>query len=111
MYVPAGFDALLLFDGFPVLQHLACAVHFDLAKDVWMTTNQLGADVLEDIAEIKIALLVRNLGVQVDLEQQVAQFLGQLLHVVLFQCLDRKSTRLNSSHPSISYAVFCLKKK
>src|SRR3712207_7653488 len=24
---------------------------------------------------------------------------------------DRKSTRLNSSHPNISYAVFCLKKK
>src|SRR5699024_11578630 len=27
------------------------------------------------------------------------------------QLLDRKSTRLNSSHVSISYAVFCLKKK
>src|SRR5438876_2436198 len=27
------------------------------------------------------------------------------------QIVDRKSTRLNSSHPSISYAVFCLKKK
>src|SRR5690242_21477080 len=27
------------------------------------------------------------------------------------QLLDRKSTRLNSSHMSISYAVFCLKKK
>src|SRR5690348_4690144 len=27
------------------------------------------------------------------------------------EALDRKSTRLNSSHPSISYAVFCLKKK
>src|SRR5690348_17997556 len=27
------------------------------------------------------------------------------------QFADRKSTRLNSSHPSISYAVFCLKKK
>src|SRR5207249_7940201 len=27
------------------------------------------------------------------------------------QVLDRKSTRLNSSHVSISYAVFCLKKK
>src|SRR5437868_15115209 len=26
-------------------------------------------------------------------------------------CGDRKSTRLNSSHVSISYAVFCLKKK
>src|SRR5437868_8966366 len=27
------------------------------------------------------------------------------------RCLDRKSTRLNSSHASTSYAVFCLKKK
>src|SRR5690348_18087874 len=27
------------------------------------------------------------------------------------KAVDRKSTRLNSSHPSISYAVFCLKKK
>src|SRR5690554_7347536 len=27
------------------------------------------------------------------------------------QCKDRKSTRLNSSHVRISYAVFCLKKK
>src|SRR5258708_25135428 len=26
-------------------------------------------------------------------------------------CRDRKSTRLNSSHQIISYAVFCLKKK
>src|SRR5690348_17569573 len=31
--------------------------------------------------------------------------------VEALQHLDRKSTRLNSSHPSISYAVFCLKKK
>src|SRR5438876_9142917 len=29
----------------------------------------------------------------------------------LIETVDRKSTRLNSSHPSISYAVFCLKKK
>src|SRR5690348_17982820 len=31
--------------------------------------------------------------------------------VLAFIRADRKSTRLNSSHPSISYAVFCLKKK
>src|SRR5947207_11131501 len=30
---------------------------------------------------------------------------------LLFRHLDRKSTRLNSSHTVISYAVFCLKKK
>src|SRR2546426_12814819 len=29
----------------------------------------------------------------------------------LSECRDRKSTRLNSSHLVISYAVFCLKKK
>src|SRR3712207_7867310 len=28
-----------------------------------------------------------------------------------FKAQDRKSTRLNSSHANISYAVFCLKKK
>src|SRR5699024_12373159 len=33
-----------------------------------------------------------------------------LMVVVAIRMLDRKSTRLNSSHVSISYAVFCLKK-
>src|SRR3712207_7906521 len=46
---------------------------------------------------------------------------GAGLHAVLLDApdhlgrhghrLDRKSTRLNSSHANISYAVFCLKKK
>src|SRR5207253_6282997 len=30
---------------------------------------------------------------------------------ISYRCGDRKSTRLNSSHVAISYAVFCLKKK
>src|SRR5256886_10570623 len=34
-----------------------------------------------------------------------------LVTVVPRKALDRKSTRLNSSHSQISYAVFCLKKK
>src|SRR3712207_8595815 len=34
-----------------------------------------------------------------------------LLPSQLTHRLDRKSTRLNSSHANISYAVFCLKKK
>src|SRR3712207_8472852 len=36
--------------------------------------------------------------------------LGGLFTATLLS-LDRKSTRLNSSHANISYAVFCLKKK
>src|SRR5688572_31287578 len=39
------------------------------------------------------------------LELEVRNRRGAALH------LDRKSTRLNSSHSQISYAVFCLKKK
>src|SRR5258708_33319822 len=41
--------------------------------------------------------------------------LARLVHVALHPRIageiDRKSTRLNSSHQIISYAVFCLKKK
>src|SRR5688572_32227992 len=32
-------------------------------------------------------------------------------HMAMAASVDRKSTRLNSSHSQISYAVFCLKKK
>src|SRR5438034_6897022 len=38
-------------------------------------------------------------------------FEGVLLREVRKRSVDRKSTRLNSSHTVISYAVFCLKKK
>src|SRR2546430_4438163 len=43
------------------------------------------------------------------LEAEVVQVLAAEVHVQVGQ--DRKSTRLNSSHSQISYAVFCLKKK
>src|SRR5438876_4116856 len=39
------------------------------------------------------------------------QMRAQVDGKILPPYVDRKSTRLNSSHPSISYAVFCLKKK
>src|SRR5256886_3070824 len=41
----------------------------------------------------------------------VAFCLALLWHDPLVAVADRKSTRLNSSHSQISYAVFCLKKK
>src|SRR5947209_9660458 len=41
--------------------------------------------------------------------QQIREVKPEIALTVLF--LDRKSTRLNSSHANISYAVFCLKKK
>src|SRR5436305_9064952 len=51
-----------------------------------------------------------------DLDRPVAVLLVAILHVIsdgddAHGIVDRKSTRLNSSHVRISYAVFCLKKK
>src|SRR5437660_2970378 len=36
---------------------------------------------------------------------------GTIRYIRVIRTQDRKSTRLNSSHVAISYAVFCLKKK
>src|SRR5699024_12552982 len=43
--------------------------------------------------------------------QDWSKFLPTIKRVACLVIIDRKSTRLNSSHVSISYAVFCLKKK
>src|SRR5256885_2553188 len=46
-----------------------------------------------------------------DLLAGFAHACGIANHIIGYLSLDRKSTRLNSSHLVISYAVFCLKKK
>src|SRR2546421_8241715 len=43
--------------------------------------------------------------------QTLASIMQRLPHCLIDASVDRKSTRLNSSHDQISYAVFCLKKK
>src|SRR3712207_8308577 len=49
-----------------------------------------------------------NLANQTRLIERAARAGAQ---IICTQEIDRKSTRLNSSHANISYAVFCLKKK
>src|SRR5256886_11987307 len=46
-------------------------------------------------------------------EERAQHQIDELAHAVADEDIlgDRKSTRLNSSHSQISYAVFCLKKK
>src|SRR5699024_11933204 len=47
-----------------------------------------------------------------DVDEFISPFIiGNCMKLVIQCFLDRKSTRLNSSHVSISYAVFCLKKQ
>src|SRR5699024_11444858 len=57
----------------------------------------------------KDALINQNPDVELTLTQSFR--FGKDVATEANKWLDRKSTRLNSSHVSISYAVFCLKKK
>src|SRR5256885_12755151 len=62
------------------------------------------------------ALRARGLGngeslLEIAIENTSAQMIVTKKYSIEYGYLDRKSTRLNSSHLVISYAVFCLKKK
>src|SRR2546422_2438842 len=61
---------------------------------------------LEVVVATLVDLLPGQLGIPADDKERVVQFMRDPA-----QKGDRKSTRLNSSHGYISYAVFCLKKK
>src|SRR5689334_6901962 len=56
----------------------------------------------------RLAVMAANL---VELTDGSPEVLRQYYVWPVVRSADRKSTRLNSSHSSISYAVFCLKKK
>src|SRR2546422_4920096 len=67
---------------------------------------------LTPVPEGIAALSVTSLGFFVRSSAQTTRNLGIALDGIgSFTWTDRKSTRLNSSHGYISYAVFCLKKK
>src|SRR5690348_11998294 len=86
-------------------------------RTVWLDCDVIEADGGTRTASVTAAFVALALA----LERMTAA--GMMRTVPLFDSvaatsvgivneqLDRKSTRLNSSHPSISYAVFCLKKK
>ena len=52
-----------------------------VGKDVRMAADQLGGDGLDHVAEIEGALLLRHAGVKDDLEQQVAEFVLEVVEI------------------------------
>src|SRR3712207_7630417 len=63
---------------------------------------------LGEEAGLKVQNPVREDGT---FDERMGEFEGRFVKDADPDIVDRKSTRLNSSHANISYAVFCLKKK
>src|SRR5205814_10462473 len=100
--VPVSLLSLSLHDALPIYLSAFGPLSFLLLLGVW------AAGIIAGFAMLQWGLQNRlNTG------QSVTSFLTYLYMsgTTFFTLGDRKSTRLNSSHLGISYAVFCLKKK
>src|SRR5256886_11059305 len=78
-------------------------------EEYWQSLGVLWGELLYSISltpgdEAKLAVLDGRWRREAEGRERPLQILARMVG-------DRKSTRLNSSHSQISYAVFCLKKK
>src|SRR5438105_7142764 len=98
---------------------LRCAMYFCLFHSFFFTdasTTEIYTLSLHDALPISFKCTPERFAELIELEGvRPAPYVGRYHWVALEQLdslpEDRKSTRLNSSHEWISYAVFCLKKK
>src|SRR5207253_9139048 len=99
---PCGIFTLSLHDALPISPHARSVVPEATGAQV----SQEVADVKRGICEAEVIKIYdKNL---VTMEEQLAGLESTMRRAIgEFKARDRKSTRLNSSHVAISYAVFC----
>src|SRR3712207_7070609 len=95
---------------------MSCEANFFCFNDT--ATTEIYTLSLHDALPISIPDRLTTLPKAPDFVEGIMNLRGKVLPVIdqrrrfeAAPCRDRKSTRLNSSHANISYAVFCLKKK
>src|SRR5690554_2531401 len=93
--IPLAIIALVLWEHAPSIPVLLWLITMTLAEMLLMVVTRLPIGEREVTPKLSLRLFV----------------VLQLGLAVGWVSVDRKSTRLNSSHVRISYAVFCLKKK
>src|SRR5690348_17615945 len=93
---------------------IKCSVSLYLLRSITHIISYSLFFFFNDTATTEIYTLSLHDALPICVRSQTVRLLCALLERGLIPVVpsqDRKSTRLNSSHPSISYAVFCLKKK
>src|SRR2546430_14269009 len=93
---------------FPTIFRLLLSPFFFFFNDT--ATTEIYTLSLHDALPISGEVRVISAHIEVAMTRQVEQDDAAIARLFGAQ-RDRKSTRLNSSHSQISYAVFCLKKK
>src|SRR3712207_8841829 len=86
----------------------------DIYKNVSIKIDKTNSDRIHAIEAsgcTRFAYYERKDSLPSDNAAKISSLLGNGMRHSLSNMQDRKSTRLNSSHANISYAVFCLKKK
>src|SRR5690554_7576741 len=81
------------------------------SNHIWVSKTGMGAGVGIDPDKVVRLGWVDHALAKLGHKRKISVFTRHYQMPALLALKDRKSTRLNSSHVRISYAVFCLKKK
>ena len=77
------------FDLVPNLEHLVGAAGIHIAKHVRMAANELGVDIARHVGHRKLAGVRRDLRMQHDLHEHIAQLLAKMGRVIRLDAVER----------------------
>src|SRR2546428_5410929 len=118
-FLVAGFSFVLLgtlveLTYYEKIPRTAVAMPSVKMLQIWVFSNLFGFLTVAYLSSL-LAQSLRRKGVELEEKSEELQdlqaFNEDIIHSMRGGLINRKSTRLNSSHDQISYAVFCLKKK
>ena len=73
------------FQFLPILEHILHTIHLPISKDMRVAADDLVVDAFDHLVDVEFAIFIGNLGMQGDLEQQVAELLAHMRRVIRIQ--------------------------
>src|SRR5690606_39312725 len=107
--ITAGALLVLLASSFDI--HELVSDRLESERVTWESLRQAASHEEHDLSSIEVRIASWSAAIDWIMEKPFMGWGGRGSRPLIRNSEDRKSTRLNSSHVKISYAVFCLKKK